>query len=227
MARATVRTDQARNSYRRLTGSELRVPVDTSGERLPYWDFLRKSPRQVVSLSPATRHRAALAASFPVNHPKTRTAATKTLRFIAITKLVKGILVVAIGLGAFRLINRDLAEYARSLTTHLRIDPENHYARRFIEKVAKINAAHLRDYGVVSFVFAAELFTEGIGLWLNQNWAKYMVLLGTGFFIPFEAYACVRHFTWEHLLLFVLNVAIVIYVAIVVRRERHHEAPPG
>jgi uncharacterized membrane protein (DUF2068 family) len=154
-------------------------------------------------------------------------AAPTTLRFIAITKLVKGVLVVAIGLGAFRLINRDLAEEARALTTHLRIDPENHYARRFIEKVAKIDAAHLRDYGLVSFFFAAELFTEGIGLWLNKTWAKYMVLVGTGFFIPFEAYACFRRFTWEHLLLFVLNVAIVAYIALVVRREREHLPPPG
>ncbi len=147
-----------------------------------------------------------------------------TLRFIAIIKLAKGLLVVAIGLGAFRLINRDLAESARALTMHLRIDPENHYARRFIEKVAKINASQLRHYGIVSFFFAAELFTEGIGLWLNQTWAKYMVLVGTGFFIPFEAYVCVRNFTWEHLLLFAVNLAVVAYVAWCIRRDRRATA---
>jgi uncharacterized membrane protein (DUF2068 family) len=200
--------------------------------------ILARGASQRISLEKIARHRflpvschsylGRARGLIPVKNPKPRPrAATTTLRFIAITKLVKGVLVVAIGLGAFRLINRDLAESARSLTTHLRIDPENHYARRFIEKVAKIDAAHLRDYGLVSFFFAAELFTEGIGLWLNQNWAKYMVLLGTGFFIPFEAYACFRRFTLEHLLLFLVNVGIVIYVAIVVRKERDHEKPPG
>lgn len=162
-----------------------------------------------------------------MNQPTPRAQpALPTLRFIAIAKLVKGLLVVAIGLGAFRLINRDLAESARNLTTHFRIDPENHYVRRLIEKLANIDAAHLRDYGVVSLLFAAELFTEGIGLWLNQNWAKYMVLVGTGFFIPFEAVACFRRFSWEHLLLFAVNVAIVVYVAFVVRREHTAPAPP-
>jgi uncharacterized membrane protein (DUF2068 family) len=163
-----------------------------------------------------------------VQKHKARTkSSTTTLRFIAITKLVKAVLVVAIGLGAFRLINKDLEESARNLTTHLRIDPENHYARLFLERVAKIDSTKLRHYGVVSFVFATELFTEGIGLWLNQNWAKYMVIVGTGFFIPFEAYSCFRRFTWEHLLLFIVNVAIVAYVAVVVRREHEHRNPPG
>jgi uncharacterized membrane protein (DUF2068 family) len=165
---------------------------------------------------------------FTVQKHKTRAkASTTTLRFIAITKLVKALLVVAIGLGAFRLINKDLEESARNLTMHLRIDPENHYARLFFERVAKIDATRLRHYGVVSLFFAAELFTEGIGLWLNQIWAKYMVIVGTGFFIPFEAYSCFRHFTWERLLLFIVNVAIVVYVAIVVRREHEHRKPPG
>ncbi len=158
------------------------------------------------------------------NHPLPPKGTPPTLRFIAIIKLVKGLLVVAIGLGAFRLINHDLAESARSLTAHLRIDPENHYARRFIEKVAKINPTELRHYGIVSFVFAAELFTEGIGLWLNQMWAKYMVLVGTGFFIPLEAYVCIRTFTWEHLTLFIVNVAVVAYVAWCVRRDHRPAA---
>jgi uncharacterized membrane protein (DUF2068 family) len=150
---------------------------------------------------------------------------TTALRFIAVTKLVKALLVVAIGLGAFRLINKDLEESARNLTAHLRIDPENHYARLLLERVAKIDARSLRHYGVVSFFFAAELFTEGVGLWLNQNWAKYMVIVGTGFFIPVEAYSCFQHFDWERLLLLIVNVAIVAYVAVVVRREHQHLPP--
>jgi len=51
-----------------------------------------------------------------------------------------------------------------------------------------------------------------------------MVLVGTGFFIPLEAYVCVRRFTWEHLALFIVNVAVVAYVATVVRREHRKEA---
>lgn len=165
---------------------------------------------------------------FPLQKHMTRTnSSTTALRFIAVTKLVKALLVVVIGLGAFRLINKDLEESARNLTMHLRIDPENHYARLLFEKVAKIDSSRLRHYGVVSFFFAAELFTEGVGLWLNQNWAKYMVIGGTGFFIPFEAYSCIQRFDWERLLLLIVNVAIVIYVAVVVRREHRHPPPAG
>jgi uncharacterized membrane protein (DUF2068 family) len=214
--------------YQRLTGSELRVSLLNAAWRQPRRILFEIFLQRFGTLPCPYRIQRRFRSVNPVKNPPPRPdAATTTLRFIAITKLVKGVLVIAIGLGAFRLINRDLAESARNLTTHLRIDPENHYARRFIEKVAKIDARHLRDYGVVSFFFAAELFTEGIGLWRNKSWAKYMVLVGTGFFIPFEAYACFRNFTWEHLLLFVVNVAIVLYVGVVVRKERVHEIPPG
>ena len=142
------------------------------------------------------------------------------LRLIAAAKIAKAVLFTGIGFGLFRSINSDLGETARKLAVHLRIDPESHYMRLFLERVANVNPRSLRTYGVISCLFALELYVEGVGLWLNQAWAKYMVVIATGFFVPEEAYGCIRHFSWERIAFLGLNLAVFIYVIWLLCRKK-------
>jgi uncharacterized membrane protein (DUF2068 family) len=143
------------------------------------------------------------------------------LRVIAMMKIAKGLLLTAVGLGAFRLINRDLTEIARQITSHFAIDPENHFVRKLLEDAGGVSPEKLRRIGELSLLFAADLYCEGIGLWFNQTWAKYLVLVATSFFIPFaEIPACIRNFSSARhtalavdLSVLVLNTAIVVYIA--------------
>jgi len=149
------------------------------------------------------------------------------LRIIAALKIAKGVMLLGIGFGVFRLINADLGDLVRQVTAQLRIDPENRYVQLLIEKVANIDPRALRRFGFLSFVFAGDLFAEGIGLWLNKTWAKYLVLVATGVFIPFEADACLRHPSGGKWLLLFLNGAVVVYIARHLWRHRERGARPA
>ena len=152
----------------------------------------------------------------------------KGLQVIAVIKMVKGVLLFGIGIGVFRLINRDVGDSMHRLTARLRIDPENHAVQYLLEKVTNIPPRTLRNFGLLSLFYSADLFAEGIGLWLNQAWAKYLLLVATGLFVPEEAYACVLHFSWERLLLLLVNVGVFVYVAqFVLRPHPKPQVPPG
>jgi uncharacterized membrane protein (DUF2068 family) len=152
---------------------------------------------------------------------KKRRKSPRGLRFIAAVKLFKGVMLLGIGLGLFALVNRDLDEIAQKLTDRLNIDPENHYARLFLENVDNIQPHTLRHFGLWSLVYSAILLTEGTGLWLNLPWAKYMVIVSTGAFVPEEIYMCLHKFGWFKLGVLVLNVAILLYIIqLVLRREK-------
>lgn len=135
------------------------------------------------------------------------------LQVIAVVKLVKGALLFGLGLGVVRMINRDAGEVVRKVAVNLRIDPENRIVQYLLEKLTDIPPRVLRNFGIISLFYSADLVAEGIGLWLNQAWAKYLLLVATGLFVPEEAYALGRHFTWVRLLLLAVNIAVFAYVA--------------
>jgi uncharacterized membrane protein (DUF2068 family) len=143
------------------------------------------------------------------------------LRVIALIKIAKALLLTGLAFGFFRSIDRDLGETVRQITFHLRIDPENTVVRVLLEKIANIDPHTLRTIGLITFVYAAELYIEGIGLWLNKTWAKYMLIVATGGFLPFEARACIASFSWERLILILLNLVALLYVVWVIWYQKH------
>ena len=130
-------------------------------------------------------------------------------------------MLLGIGLGLFELVNRDVDEMAQKLTDRLNIDPENHYVRLFLENAANLQPNTLRHFGLLSLVYSAILLTEGVGLWLNRRWAKYLVIVSTGAFVPEEIYLCAHKFGWIKLCVLGLNIAILTYIIqLVLRQEK-------
>ena len=142
------------------------------------------------------------------------------LRLIALLKLFKGLLLVGAGVGALRLLHADVLEAVLRLSDRLNLDPQNRYVDAVVERLAMVDAHTLRSLGVGSFVYAALLLTEGVGLWLRQPWAEYFTVLVTGSFVPLEAYELTRRFTAVRLVVLLVNVAIVVYLIARIRRRR-------
>jgi uncharacterized membrane protein (DUF2068 family) len=149
------------------------------------------------------------------------------LRIIAGIKIAKAVLLTGIGLGFFRAINHDLGETTRKIAYHLRIDPESRAVRIILEKVTNIDPRTLRTFGLISVLFAVELYVEGIGLWLDQAWAKYMVVVATALFVPEEVGACFRSFTLERAGILIVNLAVLFYVVFVIWRRRTPRKGPA
>jgi uncharacterized membrane protein (DUF2068 family) len=152
---------------------------------------------------------------------KPKAPSPRGLRVIALLKLLKAAALFGISFGLFRLINHDLGEAMRDLTFRFRIDPENTIVRRIIEKVARTDPRTLRHAGWFSLGFAVDLVVESVGLWLNQTWAKYLVLVATLVGIPLEVYAVTQRFDWERALLLIVNLSMAVYIGwLVLCRER-------
>ena len=83
-----------------------------------------------------------------------------------------------------------------------------------------VDPAHLRAIEFGTFFYAALHTVEGLGLILGYHWAEYLVIVATGSLIPFEIYEIARKLSPIRVALFGVNVAIVIYLIFVLRKDR-------
>ena len=141
------------------------------------------------------------------------------LVLIGAFKLIKGLLLVAVGIGALGLLHRDIAAALAPLVAHLHIDPESRYLGRALAAVVALDDRALKRIGAGTFFYAALLLTEGVGLLLRRRWAEYFTVLVTGSFIPLELYELTRRFTATRLILIGVNVAVVWYLIHHVRQR--------
>ena len=141
-----------------------------------------------------------------------------TLLLIALFKLFKGVMLVIVGIGALRLVHKDVATVVMHWVDILRVDPENHFIHRIIERAMGIHAKQLRAISAGTFFYASILLTEGIGLLMRKRWAEYFTVISTAVFIPLELYEIFHRFTFVRVGVLAVNVAIVWYL---VNRIRH------
>ncbi|HTS31554.1 MAG TPA: DUF2127 domain-containing protein [Bryobacteraceae bacterium] len=149
---------------------------------------------------------------------KTKRPAATGLLLIAIFKLVKGVLLVAVGIGALKFLHRDLAATITRWVDILRADPDNRFIHRLVEKAFSVNPKQLKELSAGTFFYASLLLTEGIGLLLRKGWAEYFTVISTAALVPLEVYELVRRFTAIRLGVLGLNIVIVLYL---VRRLRN------
>lgn len=145
------------------------------------------------------------------------------LRVIALFKLAKGCLLALAAMGSFRLINRDLDALARDWAKHLNIDPENHLAHWAFTQVAAIEPTKLRHFGYMLLLFALDQFVEGYGLWHDYAWAKYLLLVATGFGFVWESYQLVRDPSIIHVAGVAFASCILVYLGWMYRADRRGE----
>src|SRR5205807_9544378 len=93
------------------------------------------------------------------------------LILIGIFKLLKGLLLLAVGIGALKLLHKDIAEVVTRWAEALRVDPDNGYIHGILTKVFWVTPKQLKELSAGTFTYAGLLLTEGIGLLLQKHWA--------------------------------------------------------
>jgi uncharacterized membrane protein (DUF2068 family) len=147
--------------------------------------------------------------------PKTDPAHIRGLRSIAAVEISKGILVL---LGAFALIifiRRDVnfQDVAISILNFLHIDPDRHFAEKFINFAGQASDMHASFVGLAAALYSSIRFVEGYGLWCARIWAEWMALISGTIYLPFEIHAIIRKSTWLHWSFLVTNLLILAYIA--------------
>ncbi|HEX5227844.1 MAG TPA: DUF2127 domain-containing protein [Bryobacteraceae bacterium] len=162
--------------------------------------------------------RAAPARKAPKSRPS-KEPFSFVLFLIGAFKLLKALLLIAVGIGALRFLHKDLAGAALHWAEVLRVDPTNRYVHGVLVRIFRVTPKQLRELSVGTFIYAALFATEGIGLLARKHWAEYFVIITTGLLIPLELYELFKHFTILKIAVLVVNVLIVWYLAVRVRRR--------
>ncbi len=146
---------------------------------------------------------------------------TWTIHFIALEKALKGIVLLVVALRMLTLFNRDVHAWAEDFVTRHGIDLTNRYVQNFLERLTGIGNKQIVAFSIVAVIYAALLFTEGIGLWLQKRWAEYLTTFATALFIPFELYELYERFTWVRIAILALNIFVVWYLATRLKDEKN------
>jgi uncharacterized membrane protein (DUF2068 family) len=147
----------------------------------------------------------------------------RTLALIALFRLAKALALVALALGALRLLDREVAVQVRDWLVALPFVARHPAVEEAAARVTSASRKQLEMVAWVGLSYAALFATEGVGLWLQRVWAEYLTMVATTSFIPFEVYELTRRCTLIRLGALAANVAIVGYLVALRVRARHHE----
>ena len=142
------------------------------------------------------------------------------LRLIAAFKLLKGFALLALGIGALRLLHTDVAAIVEHWINVFRVDPHNHFINRLLEKLSILDDRRLKELSIGTFVYSAIFFTEGIGLALQKRWAEYFTIITTASLLPLEVYEIAKHASAGKILALLINLAVVAYLVNELRASR-------
>ena len=144
----------------------------------------------------------------------------RVIRLIAVFKFFKAALLIALGVGAFKFIHKDIGDAAARWIQTMGFDSGNHLLDRALAKVSSLTPQQIRKLGLGSFIYAGLFLTEGVGLWLLKRWAEWLTVIITGSLVPIEIYEIYRHPSAVKWATLAVNVAIVGYLIYRIRSRR-------
>ena len=145
------------------------------------------------------------------------------LYFIIVVKLLKGVLLLSIALGVYKLSDNNLPDAFRDLLQFLHLDPEKQFFSALANKLSTITPTNLVWLARGTFIYSLFSLVEGTGLIFRASWAGWLAIGESAFFIPIEVADLMRKCSWIIMAILVLNIFIVWYLfANRHRLYRHH-----
>jgi hypothetical protein len=77
---------------------------------------------------------------------KSKSSYGRGLRLIAAFKLLKGIALLVVGIGALNLVHKDVAAIVEHWVNIFRVDPHNHYINLLLEKLSIVDDRLFRAF---------------------------------------------------------------------------------
>lgn len=150
-----------------------------------------------------------------------------TLYAIIATKLIKGSLLLLVGLGVYRLHDNNLPAQFRELLEFLHLDPERAFFTALASRLGQITPSNVIWVATGTVLYSLFSLVEGTGLMFRVSWAGWLAISESAFFIPIEIYEFIRRDRLAVLGVLAINVAIVWYLLQNRQRLfRHHHPRP-
>jgi uncharacterized membrane protein (DUF2068 family) len=141
------------------------------------------------------------------------------LAVIAVFKVVKGVLLLLVGLGLLKLVHAEIATLFSLLIEALHLNADSRLIHALVLKVDALQPNSVLLGGLVSLGYAGMLLVEGIGLWLEFTWAAYLTVVSTSLLLPFELYEVIEQVSILRIGVLLLNLVIGAYLVSQLRRH--------
>jgi len=148
------------------------------------------------------------------------TTTHKALRAIAVFKLLKAVCLIVVAVAAFNLVRSESLNAFADWVVHLPIQHGHRLLIRLLDAMLQMDPRKFAVIGAAACVYASLFLVEGWGLWNGKRWAEYLTVIATTSLIPFELWEIAHHFTWLKVAALVLNIAIVGYLILLLRRDK-------
>jgi uncharacterized membrane protein (DUF2068 family) len=155
---------------------------------------------------------------------KPKESKDRLLSLIVAFKFFKGVMLIAVALGAHHLLNHDISEYIDRMVDTFRVDPNNRYIELVLTKLEVLSPKTLKELSIGSLFYAAIVLTEGTGLALRKPWAEYFTIIVTASFLPLEIYEMTHGMSPTKIIVMIINLAILGYLFARVRKARTEKA---
>jgi len=143
------------------------------------------------------------------------------LRFLALERGIRGLLLLALAYGVWRFdghrdaLKQVFNSYLPSLiplAEKLGVDLQETGPVNLIQQAfaAKHSTLLLVALGVLAYG-ALEL-VEAFGLWFMKRWGEYVAVVGTSLFVPLEIHEIVAKVTWLRVAALVINLFAIAYI---------------
>ena len=135
-----------------------------------------------------------------------------TLYFIIAFKLFKGLVLVLLALGVYKLTNSDLPTVFREFLEWIKVDPEKKFFTHLEGQLEKITPSAMLWVARGTMLYSLFSLVEGIGLIFRVRWAGWLAIGESAFFIPIEMYELAKRPSLAVFVLLGLNILIVCYL---------------
>jgi len=141
------------------------------------------------------------------------------VRLIAVAKLFKAAVLLFVGFFILHVlkVHGNAHQVLHDFVNAIRLDPNNQIIHGILEKTLGIQDSTLKLISAGTLIYSALYLAEGIGLFFDKGWAEWMTVVTTAGFIPFEIYEITREVAIGRIIIFLLNVAILVYIAMRLR----------
>jgi uncharacterized membrane protein (DUF2068 family) len=144
------------------------------------------------------------------------------LRTIALYKLVKVLLLLALAYGEVRLTDASLIAKLATWASARPLGLEHRVVTWLLEWFSGLSASRVHALRMVTLAYAAVFSVEGIGLWMHKRWAEWLTTIITASLIPLELWELIHAPNLGKAAVVLANVAIVIVLIWHVRSRTKH-----
>ncbi len=143
------------------------------------------------------------------------------LRFLAIERFARGLLIATLGIGVLQLkssqvsirsvLEKDLAA-GKPLFDQLGWNATDSGLIHSVENALNAKGSTLNLVAAFLILYGVLQLVEGLGLWMLKRWGEYLAVVATSLFLPLEIYELSEKVTLLRVGAFALNIAAVLYL---------------